>query len=343
MSVALVTGVTGLVGSHIAERLIQDGWIVRALARDARAAAAVVPAGVEVLTGDVLDEGSFVRAASGVDTIFHTAANVLARGGYEAYRVTNVEGTVNAVMAAERSGARLLHLSSVAVYGPSARYDAARRGEKTHEDIVLSPLRPGAFYARSKRESEELVLRAHAQGRIWGTAVRPDVIYGRRDRHFVPRMATLIRRGAIPLLHGGRSTMAVVHAANVADGAIRAATTDIAGGRAYNLANDYDVPVRRFFELAGEGLGRAPLFIPMPMWLARGVLKTARGAMRLVTRGKFNLVGSAALDFISLDNPFTSDRARDELGWRPPVRPDDGIPDAFRWWQESTRTKKGAT
>jgi nucleoside-diphosphate-sugar epimerase len=340
VSVALVTGATGLVGSHLVERLLADGWVVRALARDARAADTQFASRVDVVAGDVLDEGSFLRAAQGVDTIFHAAANVLSRGGYDAYRVTNVEGTRNAITAAERANARLLHVSSVAVYGPAARYDAARRGEKTHEDTVLAPLRPGAYYARSKRESEELVLRAHTQGRIWGTAVRPDVVYGRGDRQFVPRMATLIQRAAIPLLHGGRSTMAIVHAANVADGALRAATTDVAGGRVYNLANDFDVTVRLFFELAGEGLGHHPRFIPMPIWLARGVLKAARLTMRAVTGGKFNLVGSSALDFISLDNPFSSDRAKRELGWSPSLRPQLGVPDAFRWWNE-TRMQKG--
>jgi hypothetical protein len=43
------------------------------------------------------------------------------------------------------------------------------------------------------------------------------------------------------------------------------------------------------------------------------------------------------LDFLTRDNPFTSERARRELGWAPPVRPEVGIPDAFRWWKEDAR------
>lgn len=340
---ALVTGATGLVGSHIVERLLADGWTVRALAREPERAMRDLPRGVEIQRGDVLDANSFTRAAAGCDTIFHTAANILVRGGWEAYRATNVEGTRNAIAAAESSRARLLQLSSVAVYGPSARYKAAERGERTDERSELAPLRGTAYYARSKRESEALVLAAHREGRIWATAVRPDVIYGRRDRQFVPRMAVLIRRGIIPLLRGGRSTMAIVHAANVADGAVRAATTDAAGGNAYNLANDYDVTVRRFFDLAGEGLDRRPRYLPLPMWLARGVLRGARTAAKIVTGGRFSLVSGAALDFISRDNPFSSDRARRELGWSPRMKPEVGIPDAFRDWRERHDNKKGAT
>src|SRR5689334_2215313 len=130
MSVALVTGATGLVGSHIVERLLADGWRVRALVRspDAARRSGALPESVELVQGDVLDEASFVRAAAGTHTIFHTAANIIVSGGWEAYRATNVDGTNNAIAAAESSRARLLQLSSVAVYGAHARYEAARRG-----------------------------------------------------------------------------------------------------------------------------------------------------------------------------------------------------------------------
>jgi len=339
-SVALVTGATGLVGSHIVERLLSEGWEVRALVRDVAGAQQVLPAGVQPIGGDVLDEGSFRRAAAGAHVVFHCAAHIIVRGGWEAFRVTNIEGTRNAIIAAGSARARLLHLSSVAVYGATTRYEALKTGSRTDEETVLAPLPERAWYARSKRESEDLVLQAHTEGRVWATAVRPDVIYGRRDRQFVPRMARLIERFPVPLLRGGRSTFAVVHAANVAEGAILAATSDVAGGQAYNLANDFDVTVRRFFELAGKGLGHRPLFLPMPMWLAATGLRATKRVVRALTGGRFSLVGSAALDFIAEDNPFSSDRARRELGWMPAVHPDDGVPDAFRWWKENNR---GAT
>lgn len=334
MSVALVTGAAGLLGSHIAERLLADGWRVRAMVRspDAARRSGVLPDSVELAQGDVLDEASFIRCASGVHAIFHAAANIIVTGGWEPFRATNVDGTRNAIAAAESSRARLLQVSSVAVYGAHARYEAARHGGKTDEETPLTPLSPRAHYARSKRESEELVLKAHAQGRIWATAVRPDVIYGRRDRQFVPRAAKLVGRVPIPMIGGGRSTMAIVNAANVAEGAVLAATSDRAGGRPFNLANDYDVSVRQFFTLAAQGLGRRALFVPIPYWVAQGALISLSGLFRALTRGKFTLVNRSSVDFISEDNPFSSERAKRELGWAPSVRPEVGIPDAFRWW-----------
>ena len=312
------------------------------MSRDPEAARRTIPGGdsVEILRGDVLDEASFLRAARGTNVIFHAAASIIVRGGWDSYRVTNVDGTANAIGAAEAAGARLLQVSSVAVYGSRTRYDAAKRGLRTPEDATLEPLSERAHYARSKRESEAMVLCAHSQGRVWATAVRPVVVYGRRDRQFGPRIGALMRRFPVPLLRGGRSVFGIVHAANVADGAVLAATSDVAGGRAYNLANDFDVSVRRFFELAGEGLGRRPLFIPVPLGMARGGLRAVKAVSRLLSGGRFSLVSNSAIDFIAEDNPFTSERARRELGWKPRVHPDDGVPEAFRWWAE---TQKGAT
>ncbi|MEK7403188.1 MAG: NAD-dependent epimerase/dehydratase family protein [Gemmatimonadota bacterium] len=336
MSVALITGATGLVGSHIAELLLEQGWTVRALARSDASAQGLLP-GIEAIMGDVLDEASFRRAATGCHVVFHAAANIITHGGWDAYRVTNVEGARNAIAAAEGAKARLLHVSSVAVYGSASRYDAAKRGEKTDERTLLAPLSERAYYARSKRDSEAMVLDAHRQGRVWATAIRPDVVYGKRDRQFVPRMAALLRYMPIPLLNGGRSTLAIVHAANVAQGAVLAATSDRAGGNVYNLANDFDVTVRQFFELAGRGLGRRPFFVPMPMWLARRALQTAKSGLRLLTGGRFNLISNSAIDFIAEDNPFSSERAKRELGWAPTVAPTAGVVDAFRWFGDSQR------
>ena len=332
MARALVTGATGLVGSHVVERLVRDGWEVRALVRDvARARSGGGLDATELVTGDVLDADAFARAAQSCEVVFHTAAAVTASGGWDAYRRPNIEGTTNAIGAAERAGARLVHVSSVAVYGGGSRYSAD--GRRTDEDTPFAPLHESSFYARSKRDSEAIVLQAHRDGRIWATALRPDVIYGRNDRQFVPRIGKLLSRGFAPLIGGGTTTLAVVHAANVADGVVRAGATDVAGGRAYNLANDYDVTVAEFFRFAGEGMGRRLREIRIPRGVARAGMGGFKVVAPLIFGGKFNAVTSASFDFMTRDNPFTSERARRELGWDPRVRPEAGVRDAFSWWR----------
>lgn len=326
---ALVTGATGLVGSHLCTRLRADGWAVRALVRDPGAAGWLADAGVELARGDTTDAASLTAAARGCEVLFHAAAAITPTGGYEAYRLPNVVGTQAAIDAARAAGARLLHVSSVAVYGTGARY--LRDGGRVDESLALAPLGDGEHYARSKRESEALVLDAHRAGRIWATAIRPCVVYGPRDRQFVPRVGRLLRRVGVAGRFGdGRNTIAVVHAANVADAAVRAATTDAAGGQAFNTANDGDVTYGEFVRLAARGLERRVRLVPVPRWLALAGV----AALRLA-RGRDDAVmtmARASVDFIARDNPFTSERAYAVLGWRPIVRHADGVPAAFAWW-----------
>jgi nucleoside-diphosphate-sugar epimerase len=327
---ALVTGATGQVGHHVIQRLQRDGWEVRALVRDAARAGSLSRAGVMLATGDTLEPTGLVRAARGCDVIFHAAAVITPRGGWEAFSRPNVEGTRNIIAAAESVSARLVHVSSVAVYGGAERYAAG--GAPTGEDSPLATLPESAFYARSKRESEALVMEAHAAGRVWATAVRPDVIYGTHDRQFVPRIGRMLRRGIAPLVGGGRTTLAVVQADNVADGMVRAAVTDLAGGRAYNLANDFDVTVAEFFTYAAEGMNVTLRRLPIPRLAARAGVGLAGLVAPLLFGNQYRAALSASLDFISRGNPFTSERARRELGWDPPVRPEAGVVEAFRWW-----------
>ena len=328
---ALVTGATGQVGAYLVERLAADGWRVRALVRAPAAASWLELLGAALVGGDVMDRSRLRAASEGCEAVFHAAAVVTARGGgWPLFQAANVEGTRNVIAAAESTGAKLVHVSSVAVYGGGSRY----RDTPTDETTPLAPLPESAYYARSKRESEALVMQAHAEGRIWATAVRPDVIYGRYDRQFVPRIAPVMERGFFPLIDGGRAVMAIVHAANVADGVVRAVDVERAGGCVYNLANDFDVSVAEFVRLGAIGLSRHVARVPVAMSVARLGFRGLRLAMR-VTRGKS--ASNDALNtlyFLTRDNPFSSDRARRELGWAPPMAPEIGVPDAFRWWRE---------
>ncbi len=327
---ALVTGATGLVGSYIAERLIADGWSVRALVRDASAAAWLGASGVELERGDLADRDSLRSAMAACHAVFHCAALVGATGDWSSFERANIDGTRAVVESAAREGARLVHTSSVAVYGSAARY----RSTPTHEETPLAPLPEHAYYARSKREAEQIVLDAHATGELWATAIRPPMIYGKRDRQLVPRFARLMRTGFFPLFGGGTSIFSLVHASAVADGAVRAATHDAAGGRAFNLANDFPVTIADFVQLGANGLDRRVRGISIPLTAARATFSMLGAAAGLAKQMAMAEQLPGTVDTFSRDNPFTSERARLELGWSPTMLPVVGVPEAFRWWKE---------
>src|SRR3989449_11780462 len=156
----LVTGARGLVGSHVVEALVARGETVRALVRPASRAAAA-PLGAEAVAGDVTDPAVWQRAAHGVRAIVHAAAIVQRRASWERYVAVNVDATRLAVAAARAERARLVHISSVAVYAGSAAYPATP--ERRDEDFPFQPIAAPDFYARSKRMAEAVVRDAAAQ------------------------------------------------------------------------------------------------------------------------------------------------------------------------------------
>jgi uncharacterized protein YbjT (DUF2867 family) len=87
---ALVTGATGFLGSHIAERLVARGDEVRALVRPASDTALLQKLGVELATGDVTDPGSLHPAMSGVDVVYHAAAMVSDWGPWRDFKRVTV-------------------------------------------------------------------------------------------------------------------------------------------------------------------------------------------------------------------------------------------------------------
>ena len=334
---ALVTGATGLLGSHVALRLLQLGWRVRALVRRPPQAAWLAAQGVELVRGDVTDGPALVRAARGTELVVHAAAAIGAGGDGSLFEEVNVGGTSKAIQAAAAAGARLVLVSSTAVFARD-RY----RDEPTDEEAPLPELPRDDAYGRSKQRAEARTLDAHRGGRVWAAVVRPPMMYGCRDRQLVPRIAPILSRGLFPLVAGGRARLNLVHADAVALGVIAAGTSDRAGGRIFHLTDDFPLPVRDLVRWAGEGLDRRILTPSIPLTAAQAGFGLLQATLTLAGRGDLARHAPGMLATLSRDNPFSSRRAREELGWLPEIRPEDGVPAAFRWWLESTQAVRQA-
>ncbi|PYO43840.1 MAG: NAD-dependent epimerase, partial [Gemmatimonadetes bacterium] len=156
----LVTGGNGLVGSHVISALKSAGETVRALVHP-RSRDAVVALGAEPIEGDTRDPDAWRVAAAGARAIVHAAAIVAAKASHEEFFAVNVGGTGQAITAAREAGARLVHVSSVAVYG---RTRALAAGAGVDENSPFGELQPHDFYAQSKRRAEEVLWEEVARG-----------------------------------------------------------------------------------------------------------------------------------------------------------------------------------
>ena len=310
-----VTGGTGLVGSHVVAALRARGDAVRALARSETSAAALARLGAEPARGDLSDAARLEALIAGCDAVVHSAAAVLQCGGWEEWREVNVLGTERVARGAAAARARLVHLSSVAVYGRS-RAAIDRPGHAEDFDLQRAPA-VREPYARSKREAEVALWRVARETGLSAVALRPCVLYGEGDRHFSPRVAQVVRRGIVPLFGDGGNRIAVVYAGNVAAAVLAALDRPETTGP-FNITADGQLTLREFVERFAAGLGVTPHWVRIPRSFAWSVARSWDATIGALGSGAAPSL-SSAVQFLAGENRYSSARAERTLGWRPAV------------------------
>ncbi len=328
---ALVTGATGFIGSHLVERLLAEGYQVRALARSAARARRSLPARVRLALGDVRDIESLRTAAEGIDLVFHAAATVTTLGLWRRFDQTTVRGTENVLRASAEAGVRRFVLfSSPAVYDDSALASGFVR-----EDAPLTSGRWTAafgFYGRSKMLAERAAFRYHSEGRLSVTSLRPTWVYGPRDESIFPYVRLYLKMPFALWIGDHDPLMPFVYVTDVAEAALLAAQTEAAAGQAYNVSGP-GYRLRDFLSALAEGIGGRVPSLAVPHRLATAAAAALQVGMLPLSPWLTPPVTPAALSLLKRDVRFDVSKAERELGWRPRVAMEEGIRSTIAWYR----------
>ncbi|HSN74720.1 MAG TPA: NAD(P)-dependent oxidoreductase, partial [Anaerolineae bacterium] len=243
----LITGVTGFIGSHLAERLLAEGVAVRGLARRPADAAWLAKRGTEIVQADLAQRTGLDNAAQGCDALLHSAAWTGGPdlGEQQAWTV-NVAATGWLLQAAQDAGVqRFVYFSSVAVYGlnPAPLID---------ETAPTPPVRQ--LYPDSKIAAETLVRAAQADG-LQTTIIRPASTYGPRGAAWTVGPVEQIKAGRLVLLGQDLGLVNTGYIDNVVDGVLLALRNPAAAGETFNLCDGAAVTYREFYGRYAAMLG----------------------------------------------------------------------------------------
>ena len=311
----LVTGGAGFIGSHVCERLLQDGQAVWAfdnlndfydpsIKRHNLRVLQSLAKPFEFIHGDVTDCAALEEVFSSVkfDQIIHLAARAGVRPSIAEpalYQRVNVEGTVNVLEAARAHAVKKITIaSSSSVYGMNAKVPFSEK------DPIFSAISP---YAASKLSCEAL-------GHVWHHLHGMDVamlrfftVYGPRQRPdlAIYKFASLISAGKpIPVFGDGNTARDYTYVADTLEGII-ACTKREFGFEIFNLGESETVTLSRLIALLEGALGKKAIIDWQPMQ-----------------------PGDVPITYADIS------KARARLGYHPRVKIDQGIPLFVEWFKQ---------
>lgn len=309
--ILLVTGATGLVGSHVAEQARQKGFTVRALVRKGADTKLLQQWGCELIIGDLDQPESLKTACENVTVVIHCAAKVGDWGPTDDYRRVNVEGTKSLLDAALLSGVlrRWVQISSLGVYEGRDHYGT--------DESTLPSTSGIDGYTLTKVESELLVCDYIQNQSLPGVVLRPGFIYGARDRTVLPRLLERLRSGKFAFLGAPDKLMNNTFVGNLCEAIWLAVERDDILGEVFNIRDPRAVTKREFIDTVCDaaGLNRPTKVVPLPV--AKCLAKAMETVWKLLKKSEAPLLNNARIKFLGLNLDYSIDKAVRKLGYQP--------------------------
>lgn len=261
---ALITGAAGFIGSHLSERLLDDGWMVVGVdnfdefydpqIKHRNINDCIKNKNFQLIEADVRDSAAMDKAVgNGIEVIVHLAAKAGVRPSIDQpllYADVNVSGTMVLLEAATKHKVgRFIFGSSSSVYGNNEKVPFS---EDDNVDFPISP------YAATKKAGELICHTYHHLYGIHITCLRYFTVYGPRQRPdlAIHKFAKLIEQNKpIPVYGDGTMMRDFTYIDDIIDGTV-AAMDKCEGFNIYNLGESQPVTVNDLITEIEKALGK---------------------------------------------------------------------------------------
>lgn len=326
MTVVVVTGAGGFVGSAVARHLAEEGYRVRAILRGSTPHRNLIGVDCEKIVGDLRDAGTVARAIKGAQAVFHVAADyrLWARDPNEIHR-NNVIMTRNVMRAAIAEGIeRVIYTSSVATIRPPSDSKPSDETSRIGENQAV-----GA-YKLSKIAAERLVERMMHDERLPAIIVNPSTPIGPGDIRPTPTGRIIVEAACGRMPAFVDTGLNLVHVDDVARGHLAALRRGRIGER-YILGGQ-DVTLRHMLADIAAIVGRRPPRIQLRPGIVVPLALAAEAWAHVTGREPF--LSRDALKMSRCKMYYSSTKAERELGYSArPYR--EALVEAVSWFQSA--------
>jgi len=327
MSVILITGINGFIGSNLAKRLIADGHKVRGLARKTSDLSFIDGCDIELFYGDITAPDTLPDTVKGVDIVVNVAGFASDWGSYEKFYKINVEGTQNIARAAcQGKVKRFVHISTTAAYGFSGfRY---KEESEPMADTIFA-------YCETKKIAERWLFDLSEASEMEVVAIRPGNVFGTNDHTFIEKYADALMAGKGGYIGGGRSWTAPAYVENLVEGIVLACFKKEAAGEAFFITDGLEIDWRTFTEKLCLELGIKPPRMSIPFWIGYTIAFLMEITYKFFKTKKDPLLTRYRISNGGRDYHFSIKKAMDILGYRPKVTFDESIKATAKWYKGS--------
>jgi nucleoside-diphosphate-sugar epimerase len=320
----LLTGASGFVGSHILDSLRARGIATVVLLRATSNQRFIGPhlPQLDVRAGSIGDPQSLAAAVKDATHVIHCAGCTRALRTSEFHEV-NQMGTRNVVEAINRQQGRirrLVHISSLAAAGPALPDKPAREDE---------PPSPVSEYGKSKLAGEQEVRGACKSDHV---ILRPPAVYGPRDSAFLP-LFRAVRAHLRPRFGGGRRSLSLVFAKDLAEAVVTCLTHPAAAGKTFFVASSEITTARGLGDEIAAQMRTRTLTLPLPM-AALWALCCLQEAVSRLTRRPGMLSRQKYAELRAPGWVCDPSRLRQELGFVCGTTLKSGIAETAAWYRQ---------
>jgi nucleoside-diphosphate-sugar epimerase len=326
---AFITGATGMIGSHLARRLLDERWRVRALVRKSSDSKLLASWGVEMAEGDVGDPAETLTPhLKEVEYVFHCAALVSDWAPLEEMLRVNVQGTRNLAEAAAGSPTlkRFAYLSSMVVFGMHPQRDLDEKAPLIHT---------GDNYNMTKIRAEEIVQELVRVRQLPAVILRPPYVYGPRDRQFLPRVLENLKSKRFRFIGSGLQPISLVYVDNLVEALVLAATKPDLAGEVFLITDGEATTRMRILQIICEEMGYPLPARHMPTWFVKLCLPAIEAFHTLKRSKTPPLVNKFKLKFMATPLTYRIDKARQRLGYAPKITTEQGLRMTAKWFREN--------
>jgi nucleoside-diphosphate-sugar epimerase len=317
---ALITGATGFIGSHLAERLSTSGCDVSCLVRDTSSLKWLDSVNVKLVQGDCCDLKTLKDAVRGNDYIFHLAGLTKTNKVEEFYSVNSrgTEKLMKAVFETNTKIKRFVYLSSLAAAGPSIN---------SRPPVETGNPGPISDYGRSKLGGEQNVLKFSST--IPVSILRPSAVYGPRDRQFY-LIFKMIKKKIMPYWGKGRTSL--IYVDDLIDALFLSIEKESAIGKIYHISDGIKYSNDDIIDGISSVLDTRVIKIKVP----RAVLPVIGFLGERISRisGKNSLINNDKIKELKYsDWTCDIDLSKADLNFEPQVRLKEGIKWTADWYR----------